>query len=71
MVWGSIGYGPIFQRPAVTLQKMYTRSISNDDCRERFSITDRGGDIFDQKLCIVSGPRTSVCGGYENLTFKI
>lgn len=61
--WGAIGYGPIFQRPASTLQKMHTITISNDDCRERYSVTDRGNYIFDQKLCIVSGPRTSVCGG--------
>ncbi|XP_070495323.1 chymotrypsin-2-like [Chironomus tepperi] len=61
--WGFIGYGGILPRRAVTMQKMYTRTISNDDCRERYSVTHRGDYIYDQKLCVVSGPRTSVCGG--------
>ena len=62
--WGSIGYGAIFPRLADQLQKMYTTTIGNDDCRQRYSVTHRGDYIFDQKLCVISGPRTSVCGGY-------
>lgn len=61
--FGFIGYGAILPRRADRLQKMNTTTISNDDCKERYSVTHRGEFIVDQKLCVVSGPRTSVCGG--------
>lgn len=61
--WGFVGYNAILPQRADILQKMYTRSIGNDDCRERYSVTHRGEFVVDQKLCVVSGPRTSVCGG--------
>lgn len=61
--WGFVGYNAIFPQRANKLQKMYTKTISNEDCKERYSVTHRGEFIVDQKLCVVSGPRTSVCGG--------
>ncbi|KAG5669743.1 hypothetical protein PVAND_000037 [Polypedilum vanderplanki] len=61
--FGFIGYGAILPRQADRLQKMYTTTISNDDCKERYSATHRGEFVVDQKICVVSGPRTSVCGG--------
>lgn len=69
--WGYVGYGAILPQRADRLQKMYTTTLSNEDCRERYSVTHRAEFVVDQKLCVVSGPRTSVCGGkfkfYENL----
>lgn len=61
--WGFIGYGAILPRRADVLQKMYTTTIGNADCQERYNVTHRGEFVVDQKLCVVSGPRTSVCGG--------
>jgi hypothetical protein len=61
--FGSVGYGPLFPRLADRLQKMYTTTISNNECTERYSVTHRGDFVVDHKLCVVSGPRTSVCGG--------
>lgn len=61
--WGFVAYGAIFPRRADKMQKMYTTSIGNEDCKERYSVTHRGPFVVDQKLCVVSGPRTSVCGG--------
>jgi hypothetical protein len=61
--FGFVGYGAILPRQADRLQKMYTTTISNADCRERYSVTHRGEFVVDQKLCVVSGARTSVCGG--------
>lgn len=60
--WGFIGYG-LLPRRADLLQKMYIRTISNEVCHEMYSVTHRGPFVVDQKLCILSGQRTSVCGG--------
>jgi hypothetical protein len=59
--YGVSGYGPILVRWPDQLQKMYTRTIANDECRERYKVTDRYDWVVDQKLCVVSTPRTSVC----------
>jgi hypothetical protein len=61
--WGFIGYNAILPIRADKLQRMFIRTIGNDDCKERYSVTHRGEFVVDQKLCVVSGPRTSVCGG--------
>lgn len=63
--WGFIGYGFPFMRRADLLQKMYVRTITNEQCKEMYSVTHRGEFVVDQKLCILAlaGPRTSVCGG--------
>jgi kallikrein 8 (neuropsin/ovasin) len=63
--WGFVGYGPFLPRRADLLQKMNTRTISNEQCREMYSVTRRAQFVVDQKLCILSieGPRTTVCGG--------
>lgn len=60
--WGFVGQG-ILPRRAELLQKMNIRTISNEQCAEMYSVTHRGDYVFDQKLCILSGQRTSVCGG--------
>lgn len=60
--WGFVGQG-ILPRVATQLQKMNIRTISNEQCAEMYSVTHRGDYVFDQKLCILSGQRTSVCGG--------
>lgn len=60
--WGFIGYG-ILPRRADLLQRMDFRTISNEQCKEMYSVTHRGEYVVDQKLCILSGQRTSVCGG--------
>lgn len=61
--WGYVGYGAILPQRADRLQKMYTTTLSNVDCHERYSVTHRAEFVVDQKLCVISGPRTSVCGG--------
>ena len=61
--WGFVGYGPVLPRRATILQKMPFRTISNDQCRDMYSVTHRGQFVVDQKICILSGPRQSVCGG--------
>jgi Trypsin len=61
--WGFVGYGAILPRIANVLQRMNITTIANDDCKQRYSVTHRGEFVVDQKLCVVSGPRTSVCGG--------
>lgn len=63
--WGTIGYGPILPRLADQLQKMYTTTISNEQCKEMYSVTHRGDYVVHESLCIVSisGSRTSVCQG--------
>lgn len=60
--WGFIGYG-LLPRRADILQKMNFRTIPNELCKEMYSVTHRGQYVVDQKICILSGPRTSVCGG--------
>lgn len=61
--WGYVVYGAILPQRADRLQKMYTTTLSNVDCHERYSVTHRAEFVVDQKLCVISGPRTSVCGG--------
>lgn len=60
--WGADSYG-LMPRRADLLQRMDFRTISNEQCREMYSVTHRGQFVVDQKLCILSGPRTSVCSG--------
>lgn len=60
--WGVSTYR-FLPRYTELLQKMYIRTISNDVCEEMYSITHRGPYVVEQKLCILSGPRTSVCSG--------
>lgn len=60
--WGAVSYG-ILPRRGELLQKMNFRTISNELCAEMYSVTHRGDYVFDQKLCILSGQRTSVCSG--------
>lgn len=60
--WGADSYG-LLPRRADLLQQMNYRTISNEQCREMYSVTHRGDFVVDQKLCILSGPRTSVCSG--------
>ncbi|KAG5669744.1 hypothetical protein PVAND_000038 [Polypedilum vanderplanki] len=59
--FGVSGYGPILVRLPNQLQKMNTTTISNDECREKYKVTDRYDWVVDQKLCVISTPRTSVC----------
>jgi hypothetical protein len=60
--WGFVSYG-ILPRRADLLQKMPYLIISNDQCIEMYKQTGHYWRVFDQKLCIISGFRQSVCGG--------
>lgn len=60
--WGFIGWG-FRPRRADLLQKMYIRTIPNELCSEMYNDTRHGQLVVDQKLCILSDRRTSVCGG--------
>jgi hypothetical protein len=59
--FGVNGYGPILVRWPDQMQKMYTTTIANDECKDRYRVTDRYEWVVEQKMCVVSSPRTSVC----------
>jgi hypothetical protein len=60
--WGFVSYG-ILPRRADLLQQMPYRTISNEQCSDMYRMTGHDWRVVDQKLCILSGFRQSVCGG--------